>query len=51
MTASELPYNYPVFKRETVLPQLRFDQSPPLGRPAPDFELWQLDGAATSLAA
>ena len=47
----ELPYNYPDFVRDRVLPLLRFDESPPVGKPAPDFPLWHLDGSETSLSA
>lgn len=43
-------YNYDEFTPVKVLPWLNFDNSPPLGEPAPDFPLWQLDGAATSLS-
>ncbi|MCL4267735.1 MAG: hypothetical protein KJ069_31500 [Anaerolineae bacterium] len=42
-------YNYDEFMPAKVLPWLNFDNSPPLGEPAPDFPLWQLDGAATTL--
>ncbi len=42
-------YNYDSFTREKVLPWLNFESSPPLGRPAPDFPLWHLDGSQTSL--
>jgi hypothetical protein len=48
-------YNYDAFTREKVLPWLNFENSPPLGRPAPDFPLWSLDdgrteGSQTSLS-
>ena len=36
-------YNYDEFTREKVSPWLNFENSPPLGRPAPDFPLWILD--------
>lgn len=42
-------YNYAVFSAETALPLLRFDKSPPIGEPAPNFPLWELDGNQTSL--
>ncbi len=42
-------YNYSEFTAETAVPLLRFDRSPPLGREAPDFPLWELDGRQTSL--
>jgi hypothetical protein len=32
-------------------PWLRFDASPPLGEVAPDFPLWDLEGAETQLSA
>jgi len=43
-------YNYPEFKPEKVMRWLRFDQSPPLGKTAPDFPLWHLDGSSTALS-
>lgn len=42
-------YNYDEFTPEKVLLWLNFDNSPPLGKPAPDFPLWRLDGTATTL--
>lgn len=42
-------YNYDEFTSEKVLPWLNFDNSPPLGKPAPDFPLWHPDGTATTL--
>jgi hypothetical protein len=30
---------------------MKWDQSPPLWQPAPDFPLWQLDGSQTRLSA
>lgn len=45
-------YNYDAFTNEKALPWLRFDQSPALGKAAPDFPLWQLENKAeTSLSA
>ena len=44
-------YNYDAFTREKVLPWLNFEESPPLGSPAPDFPLWDLDGRETRLSA
>lgn len=43
-------YNYDAFTREKVMPWLNFEESPPLGSPAPDFPLWDLDGQETSLS-
>ena len=43
-------YNYDAFIPENFEPWMNFDQSPPLGQPAPDFPLWHLDGQATSLS-
>jgi hypothetical protein len=43
-------YNYRSFTRETVIPMLHFETGPALGQAVPDFPLWQLDGAPTSLA-
>ncbi len=44
-------YNYPSFVPENFEPWMRFHLSPPVGEAAPDFPLWDLDGAETSLAA
>jgi hypothetical protein len=51
MTDSDLleRYNYDSFVPEKFQPWLNFNSSPPLGRIAPDFPLWQLDEAETSL--
>ena len=43
-------YNYNEFTLEKVLPWMNFEGSPPLGEPAPDFPLWDLDGGKTSLS-
>ncbi len=43
-------YNYTHFTRANVLSWLRFDESPPVGKPAPDFPLWTLDGGETRLS-
>lgn len=43
-------YNYDAFTPEKVLPWLNFEDSPPLGTPAPDFPLWDLDGRETRLS-
>jgi hypothetical protein len=43
-------YNYDEFTAEKVLPWLNFKDSPPVGRPAPDFPLWQVDGRQTALS-
>ncbi len=44
-------YNYDEFIPEKFQPWLNFEASPPLGEPAPDFPLWDLDGRETSLSA
>ena len=44
-------YNYDSFIPANFEPWMRFDQSPPLGEPAPDFLLWALDGGETRLSA
>ena len=44
-------YNYDAFIPANFGPLMRFDQSPPIGEPAPDFPLWHLDGTETSLSA
>lgn len=42
-------YNYDEFTLEKVMPWLNFDNSPALGKPAPDFPLRHLDGTTTTL--
>jgi hypothetical protein len=44
-------YNYDEFIPEKFDRWLRFEASPPLGQPAPDFLLWRLDGSETRLSA
>jgi hypothetical protein len=44
-------YNYDEFVPEKFRPWLNFGASPPLGQPAPDFPLWDLDGRETTLSA
>jgi hypothetical protein len=44
-------YNYDAFVPEKFEPWMRFDQSPLLGQPGPDFPLTHLDGTATRLSA
>lgn len=53
MTPDELltRYNYDEFVREKFGPWMRFDQSPALGQPAPDFPLWTVEGEETTLSA
>lgn len=36
-------YNYDSFVPEKFGPWMRFDESPPLGRPGPDFSLIELE--------
>ena len=44
MSHPKIPcYNYPDFVFEYFRPMARFDESPPLGEPAPDFPLWRLE--------
>jgi hypothetical protein len=43
-------YNYDAFVPEKFEPWMRFDESPPLGRPAPDFPLWDLEGREIRLS-
>ena len=42
-------YNYDEFVPEKFKPWMNFSNSPPLGYPAPDFPVWQLDGGGTTL--
>ncbi|MBW8010561.1 MAG: hypothetical protein FVQ83_04860 [Chloroflexi bacterium] len=42
-------YNYDEFVPEKFGPWMRFGESPPLGEPAPDFHLWDLEEKETSL--
>lgn len=44
-------YNYDSFIPEKFGPWMRFDKSPPVGKPGPDFPLWHLDQTETSLKA
>ena len=43
-------YNYDEFIPSKFEPWLRFAESPLLGRPAPDFQLWDLDEQETNLS-
>lgn len=43
-------YNYDEFTPGKVKRWLNFDASPPLGKQAPDFPLWYLDGSATMMS-
>jgi hypothetical protein len=43
-------YNYDEFVPAKFGPWMRFDESPPLGEPAPDFPLWTLEEQRTSLS-
>lgn len=43
-------YNYDEFIPAKFEPWMRFESSPPLGQPGPDFPLWDLDGAETRLS-
>ena len=44
-------YNYNEFVPQKFEPWMRFEESPPLGRPAPDFPLWDLEGRETRFSA
>ncbi len=52
MTDQELltRYNYDEFVPAKFSPWMRFQESPPLWEPAPDFPLWDLDGNEGSLS-
>ncbi len=43
-------YNYDEFIPVKFSRWLNFTSSPPLGQPAPDFPLWDLDGNETRLS-
>ena len=43
-------YNYDTFVPEKFERWMNFSASPPLGQVTPDFPLWNLDGAQTSLS-
>jgi hypothetical protein len=44
-------YNYAEFTRERISEMLRWGESPRVGKEAPDFPLWHLDGTETRLSA
>ncbi len=44
-------YNYNEFVPEKFEPGMRFEESPSLGKPAPDFPLWDLEGRETRFSA
>lgn len=44
-------YNYDAFVPDKFMPWMRFGESPELGKAAPDFPLWDLDGNETRLSA
>lgn len=39
---TETEYNYDAFVPAKFGPLMRFDESPPVGEPGPDFPLWQV---------
>ena len=43
-------YNYDEFMAEKILPLLKFESSPSVGQPAPDFPLWHLNGEKVNLS-
>jgi hypothetical protein len=43
-------YNYYEFVPEKFEHWMRFDKSPLLGQPAPDYPLWDLDGRQIKLS-
>lgn len=43
-------YNYDEFAPAKFEPWMRFEASPPLGQPAPDFPVWHLNGDETRLS-
>lgn len=43
-------YNYDSFTPKNFEPWMKFDKSPVVGQPAPDFSLWSLDQVLTSLS-
>lgn len=52
MAADDLlsQYNYDAFVPEKFTRWMNFEASPALGKPAPDFPLWHLDGRETRLS-
>jgi hypothetical protein len=44
-------YNYDEFIPAKFEPWMNFEASPPLGQPAPDFPLWDLERLETRLSA
>ncbi len=49
--ALAIRYNYDEFVPAKFEPWMNFAASPPLGKGAPDFPLWHLDGTETRLSA
>jgi hypothetical protein len=43
-------YNYDSFVPDNFMPWMRFDASPALGDPAPDFPLWDLEEREVNLS-
>jgi hypothetical protein len=43
-------YNYDSFVPEKFSQWMNFDSSPEVGKPAPDFPIWELNGAQTQLS-
>jgi hypothetical protein len=43
-------YNYAVFGRQ-AFKMLSWENSPAIGKPAPDFPVWDIDGNETTLSA
>jgi hypothetical protein len=43
-------YNYDAFIPSNFEPWDNFENSPPIGQPAPDFSLWDLEEKETSLS-
>lgn len=43
-------YNYDSFVPEKFSRWMNFESSPPLGKPAPDYPVWLLDGCESSLS-